>query len=204
MTLLGSWRCSTEEHHPRMQSAWAFVLFQHAEESPNTETRWRKMPRGKRGLLLSIVEGALLRQLDHFRYDWLKQVAIILLYSNWPWLVRSWSGLQFSIFRPCLWAADCGGLGLAWYSHTYSHPSLSWVLEIVLCSWLFQKLPAQSQGTSERSQSSLLWHLSGPLNSISSASHTAYMSITKEWGRHNNSARNKRNSSLSRKQCSLS
>lgn len=115
MTLLGSWRCSTEEHHPRMQSAWAFVLFQHAEESPNTETRWRKMPRGKRGLLLSIVEGALLRQLDHFRYDWLKQVAIILLHSNWPWLVRSWSGLQFSIFKSCLWAADCGGLGLAWY-----------------------------------------------------------------------------------------
>ena len=38
------------------------------------------------------------RWLGYFRYDWLKQEAIILLLPfNWSKLVRSWSMLQFSI-----------------------------------------------------------------------------------------------------------
>ena len=58
---------------------------------------------------ISTAEGVVLGQLSHFRYDWLKQMSIILLHSNWPGQARGWSGLQFSILeqawtspRPCL------------------------------------------------------------------------------------------------------
>lgn len=50
------------------------------------------------GLLLSIAKGKSLGQLGHCRYDWLMQVAIILINSNWVRLVSGWSELQIFQF----------------------------------------------------------------------------------------------------------
>ena len=44
-------------------------------------------------------KGEVLRQLAHLRYDWLKQVAIMLVRSNWLALIRGCSGLQFSVWE---------------------------------------------------------------------------------------------------------
>lgn len=53
-----------------------------------------KTPRGAYRLLLSTAKGAgVLGQLGRFEYDWLKQVPVIFVCSNWPGLARDWSGL---------------------------------------------------------------------------------------------------------------
>lgn len=51
--------------------------------------------RGSCGLLLSTAEGKFLGHLGDFEYHWLKQVAIILVCSNWLGLVRAGQGYSF-------------------------------------------------------------------------------------------------------------
>lgn len=93
--VLNSWRSPTEEYHPCLQSVSTFII--PACWGCTSHTKKGKMvktPRGAYRLLLSTAKGAgVLEQLGHFEYDWLKQVPIIFVHSNWPGLARDWLGL---------------------------------------------------------------------------------------------------------------
>ena len=75
------------------------LLFHHTELTILHKGKMAMTLRGVHRLLLSTAKGDVLWQLAYLRCDWLKQVAIILVHSNWLALDKGWSGLQFSMFE---------------------------------------------------------------------------------------------------------